>query len=967
MKCSSGLISYLLLFLSLLFSPVLMDAATLRGVISDAAEQYPLPGAAIVIVGSGIGAVSSPDGSFTLSRIPAGIYTFRVSFIGYEQLDFTVEFTERDQVITKNIALVPSSEQLPMVMIEGRARGQVKALKRQEESENIMNVVDEEQIQSFPDLNAADAMQRITGVTLQRDQGEGRYVQLRGTPPEFTNFNVNGIQLPSPESEIRTVGMDVINASQIQTIEVSKVLRPDQLADAIGGSVNLVTKRAESTEPEVRMLVAGGFNNLRKTPNGEVQFSFAQRKDRFGFLFNGNYTYTEQGADNIEFKYEKGAFFGDTSANNYHLQYTEVQLRHYDIIRQRTGLSATFDYLIDEFTTVYLSGMFNRFSDDETRRRKVYNLDDAISERKYLYGGIEHDLKDRTKEQSISMINLGVEHQYYRAIIDYEIAWSLATELQPDRMDVVFENPGQAIFIEFDVTDPEYPKATYPDRNNSRDATNYDRYDMDQLLFENHQAQDRNITGRFNVKLPYQIKGQNGYFKFGSLVQVKDKFRDIKATSYRAYFPNSKIYPLPGDTLVLTTVVDDFYEDNLLQQGYVLEAMPNPDNMRQFYEEFQNLFIYGDAGITETRERTYGQDYNASENVYTGYAMFRHDINKLMVMGGLRYEQTNIDYLGYRISKSSSGFITGLDTISDQRVQAFWLPNLQFKYRLKEGVNLRAAVTSSYARPNFRDVVPYRVQEERTEVRFGNPSIDYPLATNFDLMAEKYWGAGNMISAGYFYKNIDNFIFNYRIFGFEGDPRQANLSRVQVEIPINGDQAEVNGLEFQTQFMMRFLPGIWNNLGFFGNYTFTQSKAIINERLPANDFSNIIIFGEDYDDFFNDQAKETITLPGQAPHTLNLSFFYDSPKFYFRIAANYNESYLFSLGADRDLDEYYGEYWRLDINAYYQITPAIQIFSDWRNVTNEPLKFYLGDPAEGRISQQEFYSFWARLGIRINL
>ena len=944
-----------------------MNAATLKGVITDSADGSFLPGASVVLIGTSRGAVASPDGSYILTKLPKGTYTFEASFIGYQDQVFTIEFSEDESVVVHNIKMQGSAEQLPIVMVKGRARGQVRALNRQEESENIINIVDAEQIQSFPDLNAADAMQRITGVTLQRDQGEGRYVQLRGTPPEFTNFNINGIQLPSPESEIRTVGMDVINASQIQTIEVSKVIRPDQLADAIGGSVNLVTKRAETAEPQVRFLAAGGFNNLRKTPNGELQFSYAQRKNRFGFLINSNYTYTEQGADNIEFKYEKGVFFGDTGRDNYHLQYTEVQLRHYNIVRKRTGLSATFDYMLDEFTTFYVSGMFNRFSDQETRRRKVYTLDDALSERSYLYGGIDHDLKDRQKIQTISMVNIGGEHKYYKATIDYEFAWSEALEEQPDRMEVVFENPGQAIFIQFDVSDPEYPKATFPDANNSKLATAYDRYEMDQLLFEQHYARDRNLTGRFNVKLPYHLGGQTGYFKFGSLMQFKDKSRDIRGTSYAAYFPNSQIYPLPGDTLVLTTVTDDFYDDNLLNQGYVLEAMPNPDKMRDFYEEFQNLFIYGDAGITETRERTFGQDYLATEDVYTAYGMFRHDFNKLMVLGGLRFEQTNIDYLGYRISKSSSGFITSLDTISDQRIQRFFLPNLQFKYQLKEDLNLRAAITSSYARPNFRDVVPYRVQEERTEVRFGNPNIDYPHATNFDLMAEKYWGAGNMISFGYFYKNIDNFIFNYRIFGFEGDPTQANFSRVQVEIPINGKAAYVNGLEFQTQFMMRFLPGIWTNLGFFGNYTYTYSEAVINERLPANDFSNVIIFGEDYDDFFNDAAQEIIPMPGQAPHTLNLSFFYDTPKFYVRLAANFNESYLYRLGADSDLDEYYGEYWRLDFNTYYQITPALQVFADWRNITNQPLKFYLGDPSEGRVLQQEFYSFWARLGIRLNL
>lgn len=955
-----------LLFLALSLYGFQSFSAEFKGRILDADNKEALIGANIIIVGSNRGETTDINGRFHFKNLPAGTYTFKLSYIGYEAQDLEITLAE-NQLLERDLFIKPGSEELQTVLVQARMRGQYRALNQQKNAENIQNIVDAEQIQSFPDLNAADALQRITGITLQRDQGEGKYVQLRGTPPEFTNFNVNGIQLPSPESEIRTVGMDVINASQIQTIIVSKVLRPDMNADAIGGNVNLKTKRAESTEPEIKAVLAGGINNLRQTGNGEFQFTFAQRKERFGFLVNANYTYTDQGADNIEFKYDKGVFFGDTGRDNYHLQYSEVQLRHYNIVRQRTGLSATLDYHYDDRTTFYLSGMFNNYTDDEVRRRKVYTLDDATSERSYLYGGIEHDLKDRHKEQSISMLNLGAEHNFYRAKINYELSWSEAIERQPNRMEVVFDNPGQAINIRFDMSDPEYPKATFPKLTNSSNATDWDNYEMDKLLFEDHLAIDRNLVGRFDVEVPYRSAMGTGYFKIGSLIRGKDKSRDIRAASYGAYRPTSNLYPIPGDTLSLSRVADDFYDGNLLDQGYVMEVMPNGDKMRDFFEEFQSLFIYGSEGITETRERTFGQDYVATENVYAGYAMVKHDIGKLMILTGLRFEQTDINYQGYRIFKSSSSFITGMDTISNSRSQAFTLPNLQFKYQLQPDFNIRAALTYSYARPNFRDVIPYRVQAERNEVQFGNPDINYPLATNVDFLAEKYWGAGNMVSGGYFFKRIDDFIFNYRINGFEGDPREANLSRVQVEIPLNGKAAFVHGVELQSQFMTRWWPGFWNNFGFFGNYTFTASEAIINERLPANDFSNIILFGEDYTSFFNREVEEVIPLPGQSPHSLNLAIFYDTPKFYVKVAANFTDSYLYTLGADEDLDEYYAANWRVDFNAYYQINKTVQIFADVRNVTNQPLKFYLGKPEEGRVRQQEFYSFWARLGMRINL
>jgi TonB-dependent receptor len=838
-------------------------------------------------------------------------------------------------------------------------------LREQREAENIVNIVSEEQIISFPDLNAADAIQRVPGITLQRDQGEGRYVQLRGTPPELTNFNVNGIQLPSPESSVRTVGMDIFNASQIQTIEVAKVLTPDMNGDAIGGTVNLKTKRAESLEPEFSVVAAGGYNNLRQTPNGELQFTYSQRKGRIGFLVNSNYIRSEQGADNMEFDYEKGVFFGSEGIDNYHIQYTEVQLRHYDVTRERIGLSTTFDYHIDEFNLIYVNAMFNRFSDHETRFRKVYTLDDAISERTYLYGGIDHDVKDREKIQSLSTISMGGEHDVRFAELTYEVAWSAATEQQPDRMEAVFSNPGQAITTKFDITNPDFPTVSFPDQDNALNAFDYDNYRLDQLFFEDHQAEDRNIIGRLDLKIPYGKEKNGGYIKLGSLVQFKDKSRDITAQSYGAYFQQSNLYPSQGPPLSLTTVDGGFRENNLLNRGYEMSYMPDPELMRSFYERWPTLFVYGNAGITETLERTYAQDYTATENVQAYYAMARYNLGKLMALGGVRYERTDIGYEGYQLFKRSSGYFERLDTITDQRTVEFWLPNLQFKYSINPEFNVRAALTYSYARPNFRDVIPYRVQNERTEVRLGNPNLDYPAAMNLDLLVERYWKGRNIISGGVFYKQIDNFIFNYRIFGYEGDPREANLSKLEIELPLNGRSAFVSGAEAQLQTFFNRLPGIWKNFGVLANYTFTYSEGRISKRYPANNNLNIVQIGGDYTDFFNPDETEVIPLPGQAPNSLNFALFYDTPKFYFKVAANYNDVFLSTLGVDPDLDEYYGAQWRIDVNGYYQVNKVLQVFGDVRNVTNQPLRYYLGAPDNRRILLTEFYSFWARLGVRL--
>lgn len=936
---------------------------TLSGKVTDVNTGESLPGATIQIEKPAKGVVTDANGQFSIKNINRNKITFTVRYIGYEEQKINMDFGTSSHR-KYHIKMKPSAETIEGVEVEGESDGQVKAMLQQKRAENIKNVISSEQIEAFPDMNAAEAVQRIPGITLQRDQGEGRYIQLRGTPPEFTNFNVNGEQIPSPEGDVRYVGMDIISADQIEMVEVTKVLTPDMDADGIGGNVNIITKRAEDSIPDINASMSGGYSNLRETENYQLQFSYGQRIGKFGFNMNSSYYKNNQGADNIEFKYEKGTFFGDTSKNNYHMQYREVQLRHYEVVRKRIGLSATFDYRFSDKSYIYLRGMYNNFSDQETRRRKVYTLDDALSEKYYLYGGVEHDVKDREKIQQISTLNLGGEHDLDFMFIDYEIAWSVAEESQPDRVEAIFENPGQAIAIKFDMNDPDYPKATFPNTDNPENAFDYEGYELDKLLFEKYSTIDNNISSKINLKVPYKIGKHNGYVKFGGKMRLKNKFRDIQAQSFGKYDPTSSIYPIQGDPLNLITISDGFKDNDLLNQGYVLSHMPDPGKIRDFYEKFPTLFIYGSNGITETRERTFGEDYEATEDIYAGYFMFRQDINKLMILGGLRYEKTDIDYQGYTIEKKASGYYIGMDTITDKRTHDFLLPYLQFKYQIFKDFNIRAALTHSYVRPNFEDVIPYREVDQREEVRYGNPNLKYPYSTNIDVLAEKYFGGTSLISGGFFYKSIDNFIFNYKLFGHEGDPAQGNYEKIELEVPLNGNKAFVYGSEIQAQFKLEFLPWPWNDFGIYTNYTYTYSEAYINKRYPANDHSHVISFGGEYLEYFKADEEEKIQMPGQAMHTTNLALFYDAERFYIKLSANYHDDFLYKLGVDPDLDEYYAESWHMDFTANYSFNKNWKVFVDVKNLTNAPLKFYMGSP--DYIKQQEFYSWWGRIGVKLD-
>lgn len=932
---------------------------TLSGKVLDAQTGSPLPGVVIETNQVGRGTLTDADGQFLIPDITLPEIIFQVIMLGYEADTISHSFL-RNSSPHITIELRPSGLLLESVQVTGKAEGQIRAMIEQQQAENIKNVVSAEQIATFPEMNAAEVMQRIPGITLQRDQGEGRFVQIRGTPPELTSFNVNGEQIPSPEGDVRFVGMDIIPADQIDFIEVSKVMTPDMDADGIGGSVNIKTKEAADEIPDIRATLAGGYNNLRQTPNYQAQFAFGQRTGRFGFNINASYFQNQQGSDNIEYDFVKGPFFGsqDSMENNYFVQFREVQFRHYDITRTRISVSPTFDYRFSEKSYVYMRAMYNSFTDDEIRRRKIYELDDALSYTYYLYGSVTHDSRERVKIQDLGTISLGGEHPLGRLKIDYQLFLASAQETQPDKLETAFGNSGKALAISFDLEDPEYPVVEFPNPDHEEAATAYDQYELDDLLLETRTVKDINYTPRINFTLPLSLTGNNdGYFKFGGKMRAKNKDRDIESLQYAAYAEKPLGYPGEGPPLSLVAVNDGFVDDNLLDAGYLLDYMPAPDMMREFYEFYPQHFV---IDRTDTKIQSFGEDYTAKERIYAGYAMIRQDFRRLMVVGGLRYEQTNINYTGNKIVLDGPRFDT-IIPLTDKRTHRFLLPQLQFRYALDAQTNVRAAWTYTYARPNFEDVLPYR-EEDRDEVKYGNPDLQYPVSTNVDFLVERYLKK-SLFSAGFFYKNIDNFIFYYKRFAHEGDPEDFGL--VEITKAINGDHAYVLGAEFQAQTKFSFLNGFFSDFGIYANYTYTYSEALIAKRYPANSTDAIVIFDDDDLSFFtSSDEQEVIPLPGQAKHTANVALFYDSPRFFARLTANYHDAFLYQLGADGDLDEYYDEEFRLDFTANYDLTTHLNIFTDFINITNTPLRYYLGTP--DRVKQQEFYSWWCRFGMKMN-
>ena len=263
------------------------DKGAISGKVTDP-QGAVLQGAEIVLEPAGVHAVSDEQGRFFISNVVVGHYTINVTYVGFSALVKEVEVSA-GQAIAVDAKMELSSVSTEVLVSAERAAGEAEAINRERSADNIVQVLPADVIRSLPNANMADALGRLPSVTLERDEGEGKYVQVRGTEPRLTNTTIDGINVPSPESGVRQIKFDAIPADLVESVEINKTLQPNMDGDGIGGSVNLVTKTA-TERPTVALSGMGGYMPIlggrsQVESTGTIGQRFGADK-RFGILEN---------------------------------------------------------------------------------------------------------------------------------------------------------------------------------------------------------------------------------------------------------------------------------------------------------------------------------------------------------------------------------------------------------------------------------------------------------------------------------------------------------------------------------------------------------------------------------------------------------------------------------------------------------------------------------------------------------
>src|SRR6202163_4516457 len=284
---------------TLVYGPWMKQAAgqSGKGIITGTAKDSPvaaLSSTLIELQPAGRKVVSDDQGQFRITEVPSGQYTLSATYVGLNAFSTTVK-VQAGQTVNVDPVLQVASQNDQVVVTAERLQGESEAINIERTSDEIVQVLPSRVVNSLPNTNIADAVGRLPSVSLERDEGEGKYVQIRGTDPRLTNVTVNGVNLPSPEGAVRNIKLDAIPASLVERIEVFKTLSASQDADGVGGTVNLVT-RTPAEKPTYEVGGTFGRNPIQNGYNrGGLDGTFGKRfgvEKKLGFLLNGAWDQT---------------------------------------------------------------------------------------------------------------------------------------------------------------------------------------------------------------------------------------------------------------------------------------------------------------------------------------------------------------------------------------------------------------------------------------------------------------------------------------------------------------------------------------------------------------------------------------------------------------------------------------------------------------------------------------------------
>lgn len=900
------------------------------------------------------GTSTDKNGHFRLSNVEPGNRTLVVTYLGYETYEQAMEVAPGATDLG-TIRLMEANASLGEVVVTGNmVPSQMKAMMIKRTSLPIMEVLAADAIGRLPDRNAAEAVQRLQGVSVNRYHGEANQASVRGTPYGWSSTLYNGTRLPSANVfGSRNAVLDAIPSEMIQYVQLSKAITPDIEGDAIGGSINFITRVA----PEKRTLdvsLGGGYNQRAQkgTYNGSIVYGDRLFNNKLGFVIAASTWNRNWAADELAMEYNLDQ---EDPAQRYSIN--NVNAKRYIGQRVTNAINAGVEYEFNSDSRIFARLVRDRFDDI----RPVYETYQEFNRNRFRSSYRYSDYNT-----SLDGLELGGEHKLGSKwamdwrVSQYEMIFGLETPpnmpadqrglpiaqfFQPLEGDFGGRSADGFIYHNFDAPTPgENGGDAWELRlTNPNDQLDAEKLRLEQMIIFQLNQQERDRVGELNFK--YEPNS-----RLSVKTGVKGRFKQINNEMTPLVFLPNALLGIPGSTPM--SYLSDFQRESFPIAGGFFNELGNPfdalimDQVTQ--DQLWDIFspeYFEDNDINDRSPASNATTrYNGTENVMMAYAMATYDLTeKLKVTGGVRNETTFIEL-------NSSQFDAETDEVAPVTRNSNYnalLPMLHFKYAVKPNANIRAAYTRTFARANFGDLNPGEnvdVSLGFPRITRGNTALQPTFSDNFDLMGEYFFESVGLVTGGLFYKNITDLIFQNTIV------EEIDGINYLVVQPGNLNSSYLVG--FETGITKRISkPGSWvNGFGVEANFTFIHSEVEVPRELENGEI-----------------VLDKTTLPNQSRSIFNTSIFYENKGLMLRVAGNFRGRSVGqinqSLGPDfyRMIDNNF----TVDFSGSYAISDRVRIFAEVRNLTNEPWREYLGDDNR-RIMSREWFSISGQLGVKVN-
>lgn len=957
----------LLLFINIL--PLFIYAAGIEGYVRDFETNEPLVGATVTIKGTTIGTVTDFNGHYEILSIKPGTYTFAASYIGYEMEEVEFAISEKE-VINHDFKLVSSSFNMAEVTVTVQAKGQIKALNQQLNSDYISNVVSSERLQEVPDATVADALARIPGVTVTSNNGEGDKVQIRGMEPRLNLVTINGVRSPSTSEEDGSVSMSGISPFMIESIEVQKSLTPDKDGDVVGGIVDMKIKDAEEGF-KVNMVFQNNINSIVNSnfnPRATLQLSNRFFNNKLGVAVVGNY-------EDIDRSSERMSAAGITKNYGYLGQdagYVRLESGNFwtsEFSRQRFGGSLYLDYKLPN-GKINVSSFANGLNDEEITRMYVWTDEDNQSRN-----------LGTSKTNTLSLVNaLQIEHKmFWDSEIKAGVSYTSADREMPENYALNTrwgkrntENRPAEIAALYTDNPMSYPY----DIQVMVDALSDSSFFMSNLTSTDNTFKESELTTFVDWKIPLNLSDYvNGNIKVG--FKYRDKKREYDAASrgtsltggaqdeakqfmvdnYPVDYGRGVLVDYIGANNFGTVFLLDDYDVKILDDQFHHHSFIDPVHVRNIVSLFDDDNWSIDP-VAALPEKSMTDDYSGSEQVTAGYGMVDLNLTKyVQLVGGVRIEDYKTDYRSFGVYESGIS-VYDFETFDDSlavRQNSFVLPMVNLKIKPLSWLQFRLAYTKSIARPRYYSYMPRYFLTRLGEIQnVGNPMLKPALSNNLDAYVsvkinDSRFGLAGVLTTGVFTKKIIDYEYTKSYVNThdsvnavhpyydDGEGIVAKGRLYPIRVPINNPEpAYSRGFEIDWQGSFIYLPKPLNGLVLNANYTFseteqTQYKQLLNTYAP--DPSTPWVTVTEVTD-----SAYSAAMFNQPKHIINASLGYDFRGFSARIAYTRKSEHFvgyFGQGLEVENERLAAVHqsWDLSVTQKIKWVDGLQLFLNMSNMT----------------------------------